>query len=130
MFWEELGLEPRQARTIMNVLVLNVAGTTLDTRIRIQRIFVGELGKTREEVPPLLHRVSQNMIFQIVVSAVPSISTANSRSIDAVWNIFRATYKFTACVSMLVVALYALRYSNNDIKYALLSSFLLLGFWW
>ena len=119
VFLEELGLEPRFARTIMNVLVVSFAGTTLDPGIRIQRILVGELGKTVEPVAPPVHRVSQNMIFQIVVSAVPSVYIANSRSIDALWNLFGATNQLTACVSMLVAAVYALRFRKNDIKYAL-----------
>ena len=72
VFLEELGLEPRLARTIMDVLVLSFAGTTLDPGMRVQRILVGELGKTVEHVAPPVQRVSQNMIFQIVVSAVPS----------------------------------------------------------
>ena len=72
----------------MNVLVVSFAGTTLDSGMRVQRILVGELGKTVEQVAPPVHRASQNMIFQIVVSAVPSIHIANSRSIDAVWNLF------------------------------------------
>ena len=103
VFMEELGLEPGPARTIMNVLVVNFAGTTLHSGFRIQRIRVGELGKTVEQVA-LVHRVSQNVIFQIVVSAVPSICIANSRSTDAVWNLFEATNQLTACVSMLLVA--------------------------
>ena len=118
VFLEELGLEPRPARTTMNVLVVNCAGTTLDSGMRIQCILVGELGKTAQQVAPPVHRVSQNMIFQIVVSAVPSIYIANLRSIDAGWNLFGATDQLTACVSMLVVAC-VLRFRNNDIEYAL-----------
>ena len=67
---EELGLEPGPTRTIMNVLVLSFAGTTLEFGMRIQRILVGDLGKTVEQVAPV-HRVNQNMIFQILMSAVP-----------------------------------------------------------
>ena len=119
VFLEELGFEPRPARTIMNVLVVSFAATTLDSGMRIQRILVGELGKAVEKVAPPVHRLSHNMIFQIVVSAVPSIYIANSRSIDAVWNLFGATNQLTACVSLLVVAVYVLRFRNNDVKYAL-----------
>ena len=93
----------------MNVLVVSFAGTTVDSGMRIQPV---------EQVAPPVHRVSQNMIFQIVVSAVPSIylqTAVHRRS----WNLIGATNKLTACVSMLVVAVYALRFRNNDIKYAL-----------
>ena len=69
-------------------------GTTLVSVMRIQRILVGELGKTVEQVAPPVHRVSQNMIFQIVVSALP-------------------TNQLT------LVAVYALQFRDNDIKYAL-----------
>ena len=57
LFLEELGLQPRPAKTIMNVLVVNFA-------VRIQRIRVGEHGKTVEQVAPPVHRVSQKVIFQ------------------------------------------------------------------
>ena len=121
VFLEELGLEPGPARTIMNVLPVSFAGTTLDSGMRIQRILVGEFGKTVEQVAPLVHRLSQNMIFQIVVSAVPSIYIANSRSIDAVWNLFGETDQLTACVYF--------DFATMTSRKQCLPSFLLRGFW-
>ena len=118
MFLEELGLEPRPARTRMNVLVVSLAPPWILVCV-FSTSLVGELGKTMEQVAPPVHRVSQNMIFQIVGSAVPSVYIANSRSTDVVWNLFGATNQLTACVSMLMVAVYALRFRNNDFKYAL-----------
>ena len=39
----------------MNVLVVSFASTTLDPVVRIQRILVGEIGKTVEHVAPAVH---------------------------------------------------------------------------
>ena len=110
VFMEECGLDPRPARTIMNVLMVNFAGTTLHSRRRAWQDrgtgrSSGASGEPDGDLP--------------VVSAVPSICIANSRSTDAVWNLFEATNQLTACVPMLLVAVCALRFRNNDIKYAL-----------
>ncbi|CAE8737460.1 unnamed protein product [Polarella glacialis] len=116
---EELGIDPDPAFSIMCVLVVSFAATTLDSGMRIQRILVGELGKSVEKVSPMGGRLFSNIIFQIVVSAVPSLYIANSRSINAVWSLFGATNQLTACVSLLVVAVYVLRFKKYDLKYVL-----------
>ena len=116
VFLEELGFEP--SRKIMNMLVVNFAGTTSDSGMRIQRILVGELGKTGAG-RSFGASGEPDHDFQIVVCAVPSVYIAKSRSIDAVWNLFGATDQLTACVSMLVVAVCALRSRNHDINNAL-----------
>lgn len=107
--------------TIMNVLVVSFAATTLDSGLRIERILVGELGKCMEKVPPLkpVARVFGNIFFQVIISALPPICIANSRSIGAVWNLFGATNQLTACVSLVVVAVYVLRFRNFDWKYVI-----------
>lgn len=52
------------------------------------------------------------------MSALPAILLANSRAIGAVWNLFGATNQLTACVSMLVVLIYVLRFRKYNWKYA------------
>jgi len=118
---EELGFDSRPARTIMNVLLVSFAATTLDSGMRIQRILIGELGRSMERVASMapVASVFKNMFFQIILSALPSIYIANSRSIGAVWNLFGATNQLTACVSLLIVAVYIMRFRNYDLKYVL-----------
>merc|ERR1719414_2088482 len=118
-FLEQLWLSSRFARTVMNVLVVSFAATTLDSAMRIQRILVGELGTTAEGVAPGCAKLLQNIYFQVALSALPPLYIANSRSIGAVWNLFGATNQLTACVSLLVVAVYVFRFRNFDVKYAL-----------
>lgn len=121
---EELGIDPRPARSIMNVLIVSFAATTLDSGMRIQRILIGELGKVIESVSPsgcasVVGKLFRNIFFQVVVAALPSIYIANSRSIGAVWNLFGATNQLTACVSLIVVAVYVLRHRRWKIQYIL-----------
>jgi len=118
---EELGFDSRPARTIMNVLLVSFAATTLDSGMRIQRILIGELGRSMERVASMapVASVFKNTFFQIILSALPSIYIANSRSIGAVWNLFGATNQLTACVSLLIVAVYIMRFRNYDLKYVL-----------
>jgi len=115
-FLEELRLTSRFARTVMNVLVVSFAATTLDSAMRIQRILVGELGTTAEGVAPSCAKLLQKTYFQVALSALPPLYIANSRSIAAVWNLFGATNQLTACVSLLVVAVYVFRFRKKDIK--------------
>merc|ERR1712113_632657 len=115
-FLEELWLTSRFARTVMNVLVVSFAATTLDSAMRIQRILVGELGTTAETHLPEFSKLLQNIYFQVTLSAVPPLYLANSRSIGALWNLFGATNQLTACVSLLVVAVYVFRFRKKDVK--------------
>ena len=102
-------MQPRLARAIVSLLVASLATTTLVSGMRLQFFVVGELGMIVERSAPVVHKVSQNRQFQIVVSAVPSIYVANSSATDVVWNLFGATDLLSASVSMVVALVYVQR---------------------
>jgi len=111
---EVFGVQPRLARAIVSLLVASLATTTLVSGMRLQFFVVGELGMIVERSAPVVHKVSQNRHFQIVVSAVPSIYVANSSATDVVWNLFGATDLLAASVSMIVALVYVQRYRKWD----------------
>jgi len=97
--------------------VMSFAATTLDSAMRIQRILIGELGGSVEKVSAPAGKVFKNIFVQIILSGIPALWLANSRSIGAVWNLFGATNQLTACVSLMVVAVYVWRFRGRQAKY-------------
>lgn len=116
---EELGIGKSAADSIIIVLVVSFAATTLDSGMRIQRVLVGELGSIVEPRAPLLGKALQNIFVAGLISAVPACALANSRIVGSLWNLFGATNQLIACLSLVTVAIYVWRYHRFKFKYTL-----------
>lgn len=109
-FLERLGLGAELARTVMAVLVISFAATTLDTATRIQRFIVAELGAATG-VAPLKHPV-----VGTAAAILPAMALAFAHTTDAsgqvkqvgwvLWPIFGASNQLLASLTLLVLALY------------------------
>lgn len=108
-FLEALGMPSALARTLMAVLVISFAATTLDTATRIQRLIVGELG-TSVGVSAL-----KNKYLGTVVAVVPAVALAFGKTSDgagakalgwALWPVFGASNQMLAALTLLVLTLY------------------------
>jgi len=110
-FLESLGLGTTLARTIMAVLVISFAATTLDTATRIQRLIVAELGEAL--TLPVLTRPMVGTAVAILPALVLTLvdladpATGESRQAGWVlWPIFGASNQLLAALTLLVLALY------------------------
>ena len=109
-FLQSLGMEEQLARTLMAVLVISFAATTLDTATRIQRFLLGELGEA-VKVPQLT-----NPFVGTMVALVPAAVLALAQTTDAsgatrqfgwvLWPIFGASNQLLAALTLMVLALY------------------------
>ena len=111
-FLESLGLPTGLARTLMAVLVISFAATTLDTATRIQRLILEEMGRA------LRLRPLQNPYLATTLAVVPAAllafwdvtDPATGRSTQAgwvLWPIFGASNQLLAALTLMVLALYA-----------------------
>ncbi|HJL27828.1 MAG TPA: carbon starvation CstA family protein, partial [Polyangiaceae bacterium LLY-WYZ-15_(1-7)] len=109
-FLEALGLPTELARTLMAVLVISFAATTLDTATRIQRFIVAELGQATGARP------LENPFVGTALAVLPAMALAFGETTDAsgatrevgwvLWPIFGASNQLLAALTLLVLALY------------------------
>ncbi|MBX3274176.1 MAG: carbon starvation protein A [Sandaracinaceae bacterium] len=110
-FLESLGIPGEVARTVMAVLVISFAATTLDTATRIQRLIVAEIGEAISARP--LTRPAVGTLVAVLPAAllafvdVPDPATGQAREAGWVlWPIFGASNQLLAALTLMVLTLY------------------------
>lgn len=110
-FLETLGLPTGLARTLMAVLVISFAATSLDTATRIQRLILSELG-TATGIKPLENRYVGTFIALAPAALltfweVPDAATGAAKQVGWVlWPIFGASNQMLAALTLMVLALF------------------------
>ncbi|MEE9386154.1 MAG: carbon starvation protein A [Nannocystaceae bacterium] len=110
-FLESLGIGSSVARTLMAVLVISFASTTLDTATRIERMIIAELGTA------LRVKWLTNPYLATFVAVVPAIllatytveDPASGETTEAgwvLWPIFGASNQMIAALTLMILALY------------------------
>ena len=110
-FLEAVGLSAELARTLMAVLVISFAATTLDTATRIQRLILAELGGALR-IKPL-----ENPYIATVIAVLPAVALAFAETTDpssgqaravgwVLWPIFGAGNQMLAALSLMTMSLY------------------------
>ena len=108
---QSLGIPASMANTLMAVLVISFAATTLDTATRIQRFILKEFGLAMK-IKPLTNRY-----VATVIAIVPAIllafwnvsdlgSGATSQAGWVLWPIFGASNQMLAALTLMVLTLY------------------------
>lgn len=108
---QELGIPSELAKTLMAVLVISFAATTLDTATRIQRFVLSELGSASKI------RVLENRYFATVIAILPALAltmwnvtdpiTGSSKQAGWIlWPIFGASNQMLAAFTFMVLTLY------------------------
>lgn len=108
---EQIGLPATLSKTLMAVLVISFAATTLDTATRIQRFVLAELG-TALRIKSLTNRYLATAVAVVPGAwlALWNISDPVSGSIRqagwVLWPIFGASNQMLAALTLMVVTLY------------------------
>ena len=108
---ESLGISPELAKTLMAVLVIAFAATTLDTATRIQRFILTELGIVLR-VKLLTNRYAATIaaILPAILLVFVNVSLPNSPEAKQVawvlWPIFGASNQMLAALTLMVLTLY------------------------
>jgi carbon starvation protein len=108
---ESLGLPDDLARTLMAVLVIAFAATSLDTGTRIQRFILAELGGA------LSIRPLRNPYVATFFAVAPAAALAFAQTVDpstgettpvgwVLWPIFGASNQMLAALTLMVLSLY------------------------
>ncbi len=111
-FLEQIGLSAAVAKTLMAVLVISFAATTLDTATRIERFIVAEIGDA------LRIRILANRFVATLIAVLPAIALAlwtvenpakpgqTTEAAWLLWPIFGASNQMLAGLTLMVLALY------------------------
>ena len=108
---ESLGIESTLAKTIVAVLVISFAATTLDTATRIQRFILTEVGQTLD-ISFLKNRYGATFIAIIPALALTLWNIQDPVSGDltkagwVLWPIFGATNQMLASLILMMLSIY------------------------
>ncbi|MAF64992.1 MAG: carbon starvation protein A [Planctomycetes bacterium] len=102
-FLSALGLPVTIAQTVVAVLVISFAATSLDTALRIQRLILAELGVTYR-IAPLTHRWIGGALACGSVGLL--IWADYDQGAKSLWPVFGATNQVLAAFTLLLCALY------------------------
>ena len=110
-FLEAVGLSSEVARTLMAVLVIAFAATSLDTATRIQRFILSELGEALR-IKPLTNPYIATIIavvpaMYLALAETPDPTTGQAKAVGWVlWPIFGASNQLLAAFTLMTLALY------------------------
>ncbi len=108
---QQVGLSADLARTLMAVLVIAFAATTLDTATRIQRLILAELGEA-VGITALRNRFVATgaailpAAWLAYADATDPVSGASKRVAWVLWPVFGASNQALASLTLMVLALY------------------------
>jgi carbon starvation protein len=111
-FLEALGLPRDLSQTIMAVLVISFAATTLDTATRIQRFILAELGAAiriaslQNPYVATLLAVAPAMLLAFWDVPDPNAPAQTTQAAWVLWPIFGASNQMLAALTLMVLALY------------------------
>ena len=110
-FLQELGFAADLARTLMAVLVISFAATTLDTATRIQRFIIVEIGENTR-VRPLQNKYLATVLALLPATALVFMTAKHpvtgvpQEAAYLLWPIFGASNQMLAGLTLLVMVLY------------------------
>ncbi len=108
---QQVGLSAELARTLMAVLVIAFAATTLDTATRIQRFILAELGEA-VGFAPLRNRFVATLAAVLPAAwlayaeAPDPVSGESKRVAWVLWPVFGASNQALAALTLMVLSLY------------------------
>jgi len=97
---EKLGLSAEFARTLISVLIISFAATTLDTATRIQRMIITELGSATN-IAPL-----KNKFGATLLGVIPAYLLTLNGTGWKLWPVFGASNQMLAALTLMILSLY------------------------
>lgn len=108
-FLEAIRIPEEFATTLISVIVISFAATSLDTATRVQRLIIGELGSAYK-IKPLQNRYVGSFLAVVPALALALLAEAPGRGIGSggflLWPLFGATNQLVAGLTLLVATIY------------------------
>jgi len=121
-FLETLGIPIKMGVTVVAVLVISFAATSLDTAIRIQRMVIAEMGEIYR-MPSLKNRWLGGAIACLSVLVLIYVDKENGAK--SLWPVFGATNQVLAAFTLMMCALYLRTLGRKAKAYAIPAVFVM-----
>lgn len=103
----KIGLSGELARTLISVLIISFAATTLDTATRIQRMIITELGHA-SKISPL-----KNKYIATLLGVIPAFLLTLNGAGGKLWPVFGASNQMLAALTLMVLSIYFWQKKKN-----------------
>lgn len=124
-FISSLGIDQDISETLMAVLIISFAATSLDTACRIQRYIIGEMGQTLK-IKTLENRYVGSGIA-VLSAFLLMISSDGGKGGLIIWPLFGATNQMLAALTLILISTYLWRYKKKvSLHYILPTIFVLI----
>ena len=114
-FLEGLHIPTDVSQTVIAVLIISFAATSLDTAARIQRYIIAELGEAYS-LPPLKNRFVGAFIAVGSAFLLMMTSSGGKGGLQ-IWPLFGATNQVLAGLTLIVIAVYLKKNKRNFLPY-------------
>ena len=111
---EKIGFSVNVAQTLIVVLVVSFAATTLDSATRIQRYIITEFGEA------INFNFIQNKFIATLVSIIPAYFIASNDNLrNDLWTTFGASNQMLASLTLMVLSIYLFKKKKNILPFAI-----------
>lgn len=105
---QQIGLSNEISTTLVVVLVVSFAATTLDSATRIQRYIIAEFGSATKL------KVFENKYFATLISVIPGYFLATNNELrNELWQTFGASNQMLAALTLMIIAIYFWKKNKN-----------------
>ena len=104
---EKLGLSTEVARTLISVLIISFAATTLDTATRIQRMIITELGSATNI------EALKNKSRATLLGVIPAYLLTLNGTGWKLWPVFGASNQMLAALTLMILSIYFWKKGRN-----------------
>ena len=105
---QQIGLSHEISTTLVVVLVVSFAATTLDSATRIQRYIIAEFGSATKL------KVFENKYFATLISIIPGYFLATNNELrNELWQTFGASNQMLAALTLMIIAIYFWKKNKN-----------------
>tara|TARA_Y100001980_G_C14553774_1_gene339490 strand:+ start:2387 stop:4048 length:1662 start_codon:yes stop_codon:yes gene_type:complete len=107
---QQIGLPSGLSTTLVVVLVVSFAATTLDSATRIQRYIIGEFGSATKL------KIFENKYIATLISIIPAYFIATNNDLrNELWQTFGASNQMLAALTLMVISIYFWKKRKNII---------------
>ena len=105
---QQIGLSNEISTTLVVVLVVSFAATTLDSATRIQRYIIAEFGSATKL------KIFENKYFATLISVIPGYFLATNNELrNELWQTFGASNQMLAALTLMIIAIYFWKKNKN-----------------
>lgn len=123
-FLKGLGIPTDYAQTVIAVLIISFAATSLDTASRIQRYIIGEIGETTG-IKALKNRYIGSFLA-VGTAFLLMMGKSGGKGGLLLWPLFGATNQMLAGLSLLVISIYLIKQKKPSKNFSLPAIFVIL----